>query len=247
MTTHQQPRTASPARPAPLSNSAALRAKLDLFMPRFFGMTSRFWTSSDVRERYPAYLSMLHGAIRSTVPLMELALERSRALAPQDPVAAALVEYFGKHIGEERGHDRWLLQDLVAIGRDPGEPSRAMPRGSVANLVGAQYYWIRHHHPVCLIGHIAVLEGYPPSPALADNLREATGYPADGFRTLRRHATLDVRHRDELLRTLDELPLTAEQAAAVGVSALHTLESVIAAFAELLAGAPPASSTGPAA
>lgn len=226
-----------PAHPAPLSHSAALRAKLDLFMPRFFALTSRLWTAPDLRDRYPAYLTVLHGAIRSTVPLMELALERSRALAPGDPVAAGLADYLARHIGEERGHDRWLLEDLTAIGHDTGPALHAMPRGSVANLVGAQYYWIRHHHPVTLLGHIAVLEGYPPSPALTEELRTRSGYPREGFRTLHRHAALDVRHRDELLRTLDRLPLTADQSAAVGLSALHTLDAVIVVFAELLAGA----------
>jgi Iron-containing redox enzyme len=235
MTTRQElPDTARPV--APLPAGAALRAKLDLFMPGLFALSSRFWNSPRIREGYPAYLCALHAAIRSTVPLMERALERSLALAPDDPVAAGLAEYLTKHIGEERGHDQWLLQDLEAIGRDPGEPLRTMPPGSVANLVGAQYYWILHHHPVCLLGHIAVLEGYPPSPSLTGVLQDSTGYPREGFRTLRRHAALDVRHRDELLHTLDRLPLTPDHVAAVGVSALHTLDAVIVLFQELLAG-----------
>ena len=34
---------------------------------------------------------------------------------------------------------------------------------TAAALVGAQYYWIRHVHPVALLGYVMLLEGYPPS------------------------------------------------------------------------------------
>ena len=223
------------ATPGVRSHSEVVRGKIGLLMPGFSALTSRLWTSPSVAELYPRYLRLLHTAIRATVPLMDLALERAEALAPTDPVAAGLTEYLAQHRREERGHDEWVREDLAAVGRDPDEVLRAMPGPAVANLVGAQYYWIRHHHPVCLLGHIAVLEGYPPSPALAEYLRERTGYPAAGFRTLHRHATLDVRHRDELLRVLDELPLRPEHHTAIGVSALHTLQTTTVLFEELLA------------
>lgn len=219
-------------------NSAQLRAKIELLMPNLYTLSGRLWNSPDLRELYPRYLCALHTAIRATVPLMELALERSRLLAATDPVAAGTADYLTRHIREERGHDEWLRQDLAAIGSDPDEPLRGMPGTAVANLVGAQYYWIRHHHPVCLLGHIAVLEGYPPSPDLGRVLAERTGFPADGFRTLHRHAALDVRHRDELMRTIDRLPLTAEHRSALGVSALHTLRATAELFEDILAPVP---------
>ncbi|MFE4604220.1 iron-containing redox enzyme family protein [Kitasatospora indigofera] len=247
-----RPATAAGPSGAARRNSELVRAKIGLLMPGFSALTSRLWTSPSVAELYPRYLRLLHTAIRATVPLMDLALERSEALAPTDPVAAGLVGYLTKHRREERGHDDWVREDLAAIGRDPDTLLSAMPGTAVANLVGAQYYWIRHHHPVCLLGHIAVLEGYPPSPQLTGYLRERTGYPAEGFRTLHRHATLDVRHRDELLRFLDELPLQPEHHTAIGVSALHTLQATTVLFEELLATAPeappaPVAGPGPAA
>ncbi|WP_035844824.1 iron-containing redox enzyme family protein [Kitasatospora azatica] len=217
------------------TNSALLRGKIELLTPGFFALTARLWNSPALAELYPRYLVLLHTAIRATVPLMDLALERATALAPEDEVAAGLVDYLTRHRREERGHDDWVREDLLALGRPADELLGAMPGTAVANLVGAQYYWIRHHHPVCLLGHIAVLEGYPPSPELTGLLRERTGFPAAAFRTLHRHAALDIRHRDELLRLLDELPLTAEHHRALGVSALHTLQTATVLFDELLA------------
>ncbi|EFL22545.1 conserved hypothetical protein [Streptomyces himastatinicus ATCC 53653] len=215
-------------------HSQALRAKTGLLLPQLMATTRRLWNSPRLNELYPEYLCMLHSSIRSTVPLMERAVARCRELADDDPVAQALVPYFTRHIREEQGHDEWLRQDLAAIGCDPDEPLRRLPTASVANLVGAQYYWIQHYHPACLLGHIAVLEGNPPSTELVPELMRRTGFPRTGFRTLERHAALDIKHRDELMRTLDEAPLTPELVTAIGLSALHSIDAANNALATVL-------------
>lgn len=208
------------------SRSGVLRRKLELVRPMLMAATGRMWTMEPVAERYAEYLCVMHGVIRASVPLMAAAVQRCDELAAApvaDPVAAPLASYLRRHIGEERGHDEWLLADLAAIGHDPDEPLRRLPAPPVAAMVGAQYYWIAHHHPICLLGYIAVLEGYPPMPGLVDSLLASTGHPRAGFHTLARHATLDVRHRDDLLRIIDDLPLTAELTAALDLSALQTI------------------------
>jgi heme oxygenase-like protein len=216
------------------SHSARLRAKIELVLPAFHGTSRRLWNSPDLKALYPRYLCLMHTVIRATVPLMDVTLERARELAPGDPVAAGVAAYLTKHRNEERGHDEWLRQDLEAIGHDPDEPLAGMPGTAAASLVGSQYYWVRHYHPVALLGHVAVLEGYPPDPRLADAIIERTGYPRTGLRTLIRHAALDRRHRDELMAAIDALPLEPWHASAMGVSALHTVRGVAALFDELL-------------
>jgi hypothetical protein len=215
------------------SHSALLRAKIQLVEPTLRAATRRLWASPDLGRVYVEYLCRMHEVIRSSVPLMETALSRAVALAPSDPVAAGVADYYRKHIPEERGHDDWLLEDLAVIGADPDEPLRRLPGPSVASLVGAQYYWIDHYHPVCLLGYIAVLEGYPPDPELVDILEAGTSYPRKGFRTIAVHAKIDRRHRDELLETIDALPLTPELVTALGVNALHTVRTLMTVFDEL--------------
>ncbi|WP_433431385.1 iron-containing redox enzyme family protein [Nonomuraea sp. CA-141351] len=217
-----------------ISNSARLRAKIELALPAFHGVTRRLWSSPDLATLYPEYLVLMHTLIRATVPLMETAVRQARQLADGDPVAAGVGAYLAKHIKEERGHDEWLRQDLAALGCDPDDLLRAMPRPSSAVLVGTQYYWVRHHHPVCLLGHIAVLEGYPPHPGLVDHIVERTRFPRTALRTLSRHAALDVRHRDELMATIDALPLTTAHTVAMGVSALHTVQCMVTVFEDLV-------------
>jgi hypothetical protein len=216
------------------SHSAALRTKIEIALPAFHQVTRKLWSSTDLSARYPDYLVLMHTVIRATVPLMRTALEQANAMAGEDAVAAGVAAYLTKHIAEEQGHDGWLRQDLEAIGCDSGVRLQEMPRPSAASLVGCQYYWVQHYHPVCLLGHIAVLEGYPPVHDLVDLVVRRTGYPRTGMRTLIRHAALDLKHRDELMETIDKLPLSTAHTAAMGVSALYTVQGVTSMFDELL-------------
>jgi hypothetical protein len=213
--------------------SGRLRAKLDLAYPALRASSEQLWSSPFVRELYPLYLSTMHGIVRTPVALMEAALERAQALAADDEVAAGLVPYLAHHAPEEAGHDQWLLEDLEALGGDPHEALRRIPSARIATFVGAQYYWLRHHHPVSLLGHMAVIEGYPPEVGFSERLRELTGYPREAFRAIRRHERLDIRHRAELYEAIDRLPLQREHETLLGISALHTVSAAIAVFEEI--------------
>jgi len=212
--------------------SQRLRTKLNLVHPAVMQEAEQLWGSPSVVQLYPEYLRTMHSIVRSAVPLMESALERARELAPADDVAAGLVQYLAHHVDEERGHDQWLLEDLQATGADPREPLRRIPSPLVAALVGAQYYWLRHYHPISLIGHIAAIEGYPPPVGFAARLRDLTSYPKEAFRTIAIHERLDIRHRRELWDAIDGLPLHREHETMIGISALHTMQGAI----DVLAG-----------
>jgi hypothetical protein len=216
--------------------SGRLRAKLDLAYPVLRAQAERIWSSPVVRDLYPAYLRAMHTVVRSAVPLIEAARDRAAALAPNDAVATGLVAYLTRHAGEEAGHDQWLLEDLKATGADPEEPLRAIPSARVATLVGAQYYWLRHHHPVSLLGHMAAIEGYHPPMGFAKRLGELTGYPDEAFRAIARHERLDIHHKRALYTALDELPLTPEHETMIGLSGLHTMQGAIDVLAEVYAG-----------
>ena len=216
-----------------MTTSERLRQKLAFALPSFADVAWRMWDSPNVAPLYQEYLCTMHCIVRSSVPLMETAIARAHELE-SDPVAAGVAAYLESHVDEERGHDEWVLQDLAATGFDRDEPLRRIPPPAVAAVVGSQYYWIRHHHPVALLGHIAVVEGYPPSVSLAKTLEERTGFGPDAFRSLARHSMLDIHHRDEFLDALDALPLRREHEEIVGVSALHTVRGLIEIFDHIL-------------
>ncbi|MER6503653.1 iron-containing redox enzyme family protein [Streptomyces sp. NPDC001455] len=217
-----------------LSASERLRVKLAFAEPALRTALAGLWRADGLLPRYRAYLSTMHAVIRASVPLMERAAERAALLGRYgDPLSASLVPYLDGHIREEAEHDAWLLEDLAAAGADPRDAVDRMPDPLVASLAGAQYYWIEHHHPVALLGYIAVLEGHAPAAGLAPRLARLTGLPAPAFRTVHEHARLDDGHSAELHGLLDRLPLSRGQETAVAVSALHTTDALTQLFVRL--------------
>lgn len=216
--------------------SVALRLKLDLIAPELRTATAALWRPEPAepsRRRYVAYLREMHALIRASVPLMEQAARRCARLAPHDPVAEPLAQYLERHIEQERGHDAWLLDDIAAAGADPAREAHRLHSPIVAELAGAQYYWIEHEHPVALLGYIRVLEGNAPASWLAARLAARTGLPDAAFRTVREHAELDISHLTELDEAIDALPLTPIHEALLAVSALHTADQIIRLFTRL--------------
>jgi hypothetical protein len=188
------------------------------------------WRQPGLRDRYAEYLRTMHGVIKASVPLMELAAVQC-ARHPDDPVSAPLRAYLGRHIEEERGHDEWLLDDLAVLGH-PATVTASLPPPAVAHLVGAQYYWITHHHPVALLGYIAVMEGNAPHLSLARLVEEA-GVPAAAVRTVREHAALDAGHTDAVFELIDSLPLTRPQVTAIAVSGLSSALALMGLFTHI--------------
>ena len=168
------------------------------------------------------------------MPLTRAALVRSRELDGTDPLGAPLAAYLEEHVDEELGHDETLLDDLEVLGFDRASVLERMPPPAVAGLVGSQYYWILHHHPVAFLGFVALMEGYPPTPELIETLIERTGYPREVFRTYIEHAELDPGHRDHLDSTLDALPLDAAHESAIGISAIATASLAARSLEEIL-------------
>ncbi len=205
-------------------HSEQLRDKLQLAIGPAVGTSRRFWAHPRFADLYPEFLVRTHCIIRASVPLMEAARARAGAMPASDGVARELAEYFAQHIPEELSHDEWLLDDLQVLGMPREQVLARIPPPTVATLVGVQYYWILHYHPVALLGYVAVLEGYPPSPEHLEAVLARTGLPRAAFRTLLKHARLDREHRDDLDRTLDRLPLSREHSALIGMSAFHTIE-----------------------
>jgi hypothetical protein len=166
------------------------------------------------------------------VPLTRAALEEARRL--DDTLGPPLAAYLEEHVDEELGHDETLLGDLELIGVRRAEVLAQVPSPSVAALVGQQYYWIHHHHPVSFLGYVALMEGYPPTPELIEVLVQRTGYPRAAFRTYVEHGELDPGHRDRLDRTLDALPLEKTHEVAIGLSAIGTAALAAKSLEELL-------------
>lgn len=203
-------------------NSLRLRRRIELVIGRLSESANRLWNSEQLATLYPRYLLTMHGIVRASVPLMERA--EQLCIPRSDALSRRLAAYLAQHIPEERGHERWIEEDLATLGAPDGIAWSNWPNHIVASLVGAQYYWINHAHPCALLGYIAVLEGYPVPVEIVRGLPARTGLPEAAFRALGRHAELDPGHCSEFDRFLDGLPLEPRELGLIGLSALTTVE-----------------------
>lgn len=141
------------------------------------------------RELYLDFLTQAYHHVKHTFP--ELAL--AAALTSDETYQDALFEY----MEEERGHEKWILEDIAAMGGDSEGVRGGQPGQACQVMVGYTYYAIQHVSPYALLGSVHVLEGM--STALADKAADAIqmslGSPgAGGFSYLRSHGALDIEH-----------------------------------------------------
>lgn len=212
--------------------SERVRLKLAMARTSLDDLTHALFVGQGARAVYVDYLLAMHGVVRASVPLLQWAIDACTR-RPDDVLCQALGPYYEQHKAEERGHDQWLLDDLALVGHDRADVIGRLPSATVAALVGPQYYWIAHVHPVALLGYLAVLEGAPASPQLLDQVEQATGWPRAAFSTVERHAALDHGHRDDIDERIDTLALSDQDEALIGVSLFQTVTAATELFREL--------------
>jgi len=227
-------RGGSSAIAAGVSASAQLRSKIALISaPLATALGTIFNRPGDLRHRLVAHAVLIHQITRASGPLMEAARDTCRLRPEDDSAAAGLASYLERHIEEERHHDLWLLEDLESAGVARADVLAVPPPAAVAGMVGAQYYWIRHHDPVALVGYMLMLECNAPEPETLAALQRESGLPARFFRTHRIHAELDPDHQADLLDLATALPLSEAQRALIDASILHTLEGMAECLSDL--------------
>lgn len=137
-----------------------------------------------------ANLLFMYQVMKASERLLEEAIKECKS--------GALRDYYVDHLEEERKHEEWLAEDLKWFGIDVTAIS-TIPLA--AALAGAQYYNIKHVSPACLLGYMAVLEGFPFEIEVLKQLEAIYGKAP--FRCLRYHAVHDQEHRVDLFRVID--------------------------------------------
>jgi len=218
-----------------MTHSQKLRSKIRLADPRLQEQLSLFWDHPAFREVFAEHLVRLYFAVNSSIPLLQRALDRSRELAGQCPVAAALIPYFADHIEEERYHDEWLLEDIEALGTPRSSVTARIPTPDVAAMIGTQYYYINHSHPLSMIGYLAVIEGSPPRKEELDRVASAMVVPKASLRPFYKHAEFDVGHSKDLWDLVDDLPLEPWHETLLGLNVIAVTDQLAVIMANVLA------------
>jgi hypothetical protein len=216
-----------------LRNSELLRLKIRLAESQLGQASDAVVQHPEVARLFPEMLFRTHCVARASAPLMQAALDEVQSRA-SDAVCAGMSEYLVQHIVEEREHAAWIEEDLSFVGMSSAALAHRTPPSTVASAVGAHYYWIKHFHPVALLGYIAVLEGAAPRLGWVEDLMARTKLPAQAFRTLKVHALVDAEHAKDLDRLLDRLPLERVHHDLLRESAFLTIDALSSALVEIV-------------
>jgi pyrroloquinoline quinone (PQQ) biosynthesis protein C len=156
------------------------------------------------RALYIDFLTQAYHHVKHTYPLLALASVHTHNEAYQD----ALIEY----MGEERGHEKWILDDIRALGGDAEAVRTGKPGQACQVMVGYTYYAIEWLSPYAMLGSVHVLEGMSTMLAdqAADAIQVSLAVPGkDGFSYLRSHGALDIEHVAFFKELVNQIPSDA--------------------------------------
>ena len=150
------------------------------------------------RQLYINFLAEAYHHVNHTFRLLALAAAKTSDERYQD----ALVEY----MVEERGHEKWILDDIRNLGGDADAVRDGPPGLPCQAMVAYAYFAIEHISPYAMLGSVHVLEGM--SVLLADRLADALVSSlaisgTEGFSYLRSHGLLDCEHLEFFHQLVD--------------------------------------------
>jgi pyrroloquinoline quinone (PQQ) biosynthesis protein C len=161
--------------------------------------------------RYLAFLAEAYHHVRHTVPL--LMAVGSRLPAQHQWLQREILHY----LGEEAGHEQWILNDIRAAGGNAESVMTTPPNLATAAMVSFAYDTVMRRNPVGFFGMVHVLEGTSVAVACraADSIERTLGLPPRALTYLRSHGELDQEHVQHLAGILDRLDDPADQAAVI--------------------------------
>lgn len=161
-------------------------------------------------ERYRALLLELYQVVWHFNPVCAAAASRM----PDE--WEAVRHFLYRHMHEETGHERWVLNDLEAVGVPPAATRAHAPSAFTLALSGYNYWAAERRHPCSVLGMLYALEviasvyGGP----FASAIRESLLLEGDhGVSFIASHATLDAQHMAELRLVLNQVSGAAARAA----------------------------------
>ena len=145
---------------------------------------------------YRAFLHDLYHIVWHFCPIMAAAAARC-----DDHHREVRYELY-ERIQEEKGHETWVLEDIVAMGVDVGSVQANPPSAPVQAMIAFNYHGAERVHPCSVLGMLYMLEVVSSVYAgrVSESIARAIGRDVDagGFKFLSSHATMDVEHMAKL-------------------------------------------------
>lgn len=176
------------------------------------------------RELYIAYLQEAYHHVKHTLTLLML------AGGNMPPEKEWLKPVFAEYIGEETGHEQWILNDIKHAGGDEVKAAASRPSLPTELMVAYAYDTVQRVNPVAFFGMVYVLEG--TSIALATQAAEALqknlGLGKSSFSYLSSHGSLDTKHMAFFERTMNRIHDPKDQE-----EIIHTAKVIFRLFADM--------------
>ena len=157
-------------------------------------------------ERYRALLLELYHVVWQFNPVCAAAA--SRMGTPGDDALQPIRHFLYEHMHEEKGHEDWVLNDLVAVGVPVAVARAHAPTVHTLSLNGYNYWAADRRHPASVLDMLYALEviasvyGGP----FASAIRESLLLDGDhGVSFIASHASMDAQHMAELRLILNQL------------------------------------------
>ena len=162
-------------------------------------------------QTYLDYLAEAYYHVRHTVPL--LTLSRNNLAKADQWLAPAFDEY----IGEETGHEEWILDDIHNAGGNAERVRHGTPCMATELMVAYAYDYVTRVNPVGFFGMVLVLEGTSTALATASAgaLMTALKLPESCFHYLLSHGSLDLKHMAFFEGLMDRIESPQHQAAII--------------------------------
>jgi pyrroloquinoline quinone (PQQ) biosynthesis protein C len=161
--------------------------------------------------RYLAFLTQAYHHVKHTVPLLMAA--GSRLADDKEWLRDATCRY----IGEEIGHQEWVLNDIAVCGGDAAAVRAGQPAMATDLMVAYAYDCAQRRNPVSFFGMVQVLEG--TSIALAQQaagiIRRELNLPVAAFSYLLSHGELDQERIQFFAGLMDRLHAAGDRHAVV--------------------------------
>lgn len=162
---------------------------------------------------YRAFLHDLYHIVWHFCPIMAAAAARCG-----DEFRNVRYELYDR-IGEEKGHETWVLEDIEAMGGDVREAGVNPPSAPIQAMIGFNYHAAERVHPCSVLGMLYTLEVISSvyGGRVSDSIARAVGrsVEAGGFKFLSSHASMDLDHMAKLNRLVNTIDDVGAQAAIV--------------------------------
>lgn len=181
------------------------------------------------KETYITYLQEAYHHVKHTLTLLMLA----GGNIPKEKEWMKPV--FAEYIGEETGHEEWILNDIEHAGGNKEQARNSTPSYPTELMVAYAYDTVNRRNPAAFFGMVFVLEGTSIALATqaAETLQKSLGLGKNCFSYLLSHGSLDIKHMDFFARTVNRITDPQDQE-----DIIHVAKVIFRLFAEMFRNIP---------